>query len=408
MSNRVTLKDVAARAGVSQTTISLFLNGNTGVCSEETAERIRTALTELNYTRSRQGSVAAATLPTAATAGTVTAAPPVVAYGAGAGVAGPTVRRRTRTLGMALPNAGDLLDPNGTAPSRVTDQVWHGASQVAEWEEFCLLSYPARLRETTDTETFLDGSISGLILNAGYADPRPAQLAAAGLPVVVLHRFLAVPDTCGSVCAYESDTVELAMNHLWELGHRRIAHYAGPVEVPGTAAESAPLSAPQIRHTPSDIAIRRLERYEIWMRQNGAYDPRLTYAAETDWQGEHAAEALATWWALPEGERPTAVFCANDTLAVRLREAAEKMGLSVPGDLSLVGVGDSNRAAESGLTSVVIPGEQIGREAVRLLLRMIDGAASNPSERRRAIPVTQIAVRESTAPPATAAGHSDL
>lgn len=400
MSNRVTLKDVATHAGVSQTTVSLFLNGSTNVCSAETADRIRAAVSELGYARPRGAAASGTSAEVGAAAvseaggGVATLARPTAAPEAIPAL--PPSPRRLRTLGMALPNTGDLLDPADTTPSRLTDQVWHGASQMAEWEEFCLLSYPARLRETTDIRAFLDGSITGLILNAGYEDPRPALLSESGLPVVVLNRTSDIPEACGSVSAYEADTVELALSHLHGLGHRRIAHYAGPVEPDLVPPASVGPNAP-IRHVPSDVAVRRLERFVVWMRQHGGYDPDLVFA-EANWRGDHAADALDSWLALPQESRPTAVFCASDSLALRLCEAARERGLSIPGDLSIVGVGDSTEATNNGLTSVVLPGEQIGREAVRLLLRMQDGAAPNPADRRRAVPVTQIATRESTGP----------
>src|SRR5262249_23023401 len=159
-----------------------------------------------------------------------------------------------------------------------------------------------------------------------------------------------------------------------------------------TAAGPGDSGRPVIQYVPSDVAVQRRERYLGWMRMNAAEtgldDPTELVFAEDSWRGDHAAEALAYWMSLPEEKRPTAVFCASDALALGLREAAQAADLSIPADLSIVGVDDSRAAATAPvpLTSVAIPGEQIGREAVRLLMRMIEGIP--PVSCRLAVPVT--------------------
>ena len=202
MSNRATLKDVAARAGVSLTTVSLFLNGNESVCSRDTAERIREAISELNYTKGRSGHLSSrpavgVNLPAGEGMmsgygyATATLAPPSTGIGlrplpAEAERAAARLRARSRTLGMGISPAFDLLDPNDAGPSHLADLVWHGASRMAEWDDYRLLSYPASVRNASDPSPFLDGSVAGLILTGGYEDPRPARLAEAGLAVVLL------------------------------------------------------------------------------------------------------------------------------------------------------------------------------------------------------------------------------
>jgi len=422
VSNRATLKDVAARAGVSLTTVSLFLNGNESVCSRDTAERIREAISELNYTKGRSGHLSSrpavgVNLPAGEGMmsgygyATATLAPPSTGIGlrplpVEAERAAARLRARSRTLGMGISPAFDLLDPNDAGPSHLADLVWHGASRMAEWDDYRLLSYPASVRNASDPSPFLDGSVAGLILTGGYEDPRPARLAEAGLAVVLLGRFLDIPDGCGAVYALERDTVDLAMNHLQELGHHIIAHYAGPVKPAASSltadGAAAGMPRPSIQYTPSDIAIQRRERYLGWMRMNateaGGDDLSELVFADDSWRGDRAAEALSYWMSLPEEKRPTAVFCASDALALRLMEAAFQAGVSIPDELSIVGVDDSPAAATATvpLTSVAIPGEQIGREAIRLLLRMIEGIP--PISCRLAVPVTRISLRATAAP----------
>ena len=436
MSHRATLKDVAARAGVSPTTVSLFINGHETVCSRDTAERIRSAVSELNYRKGRSGhrpgiglglpvgNGGVATLtPTHSFATAMGSAPPLM-QGNGMLNYAPGINRSphltgiSRTIGIGFSPACNLLDPNDSEPTHLASLVWQGASQVTDWDGCRLLTYPLDARRSSEIVSFLDGAASGVILIPGNEDPRPARLAQAGLPVMLLGRSENIPDGVGSVYALERDTVDLAMGHLWEMGHRRIAHYAGPV---GYAAQGGSNGVhvngaysnghngvtgnyyDALSYSPSEAAQQRLARYQSWMRMHGMETAGLNIEAlvytENNWHGDHAEEALDAWLALPAEQRPTAVFCASDSLALRLMDAAAARGISIPGELSIVGVDDSLEArnATVPLTSVVMPALQIGREAARLLLRMLEGwpAASC----RIAVPVTQIAARASSAAP---------
>jgi DNA-binding LacI/PurR family transcriptional regulator len=388
LTQRITLKDVATRAGVSQTTVSLYMNGNAQVCSPETAARIESAVTELNYVARRRSGAAQAVRETAAL-------PP------------PIARRLIRTLGVAIPHSGDLLFVTGdagsaaatarlAASSRLADQIWNGASVMAEYEDYGLLSYPASVRDSTDAAPFLDSAVAGVLLNAGQDDVRPGVLTRAGMPVLLLGSLRQIPDGCGAVYACESDIVELVLGHLWDLGHRRIAHLAGPDGQTEDAATAPP---------PSTAASLRLERYRAWMRVHAAFDPALEFSGVRTWLGDTEEDhgriraALETWMALPQP--PTAIFCASDGLAIQLAASIHTSSAPHAGALALVGVGNSAASRETagviagGLTSVALPGEQIGRESVRLLLRMIEGVPGNQC--RLAVPVTQLVIRGSSA-----------
>ena len=429
MSHRATLKDVAARAGVSPTTVSLFINGHETVCSRDTAERIRSAVSELNYRKGRTGPRpglgmgvpvgsmgGVATISPSHTFATALGTHPSLLQGNGMLGYAPGMNRApqlSRTIGIAFSPACNLLDPNDTEPTHLAGLLWQGASQVTDWDGCRLLTYPLEARRSSDIVSFLDGAASGVVMIPGHEDPRPTRLAQAGLPVMLIGRSEDIPDGCGSVYALERDTVDLAMGHLWETGHRRIAHYAGPT---GGAAQSGINGSgayasngvnghyyDALSYSPSEAAQQRLSRYQGWMRMHGGDMANLNLDSlifvENNWRGDHAEQALDAWMALPAEQRPTAVFCASDTLALRLLEAAKARGISVPEQLSLVGVDDSPEARDASvpLTSVVMPALQIGREAARLLLRMLEGwpAASC----RLAVPVTQITVRESSASP---------
>ena len=344
---KATISDVAEKAGVSITTVSRFVGGRESVCSAETAQRIRTAITDLHYTPSSMVSSA--------------------------------VGRATKTLGVCMYSPLDIHVEYG---GFFFERLWRGILAEASDTDYALLHYPAAVHGGTSTDPFLDGRVDGLLyhsptsLRAPHApDSRPARLAAAGMPTVVLTRSRDLPDACGSAFTDEARTADLALTHLWEQGHRRIAHIAGPTGPGG------------------DIAIGRLEAYRDWMRERGVYDPALE-GQMPGWRPDnHVSEIVAAWHALPE--RPTAVFAANDALALAVITAARTLGWRVPADLSVVGVDNTPEAAAGGLTSVEPPMEEVGRASVRALLGLIQGVPAAPC--RIAVPVTRLVPRDTTA-----------
>lgn len=342
---KATISDVAEKAGVSITTVSRFVSGRENVCSPETAERIRTAITDLHYTPSSMVSSA--------------------------------VGRPTKTLGVCMYSP---LDPTVSFGNFFFERLWRGILAQASTQGYALLHYPGAVHGGSSTDPFLDGRVDGLLYHPPGSirsphshDSRPARLAAAGMPTVVLTRSRNLPDACGAAFTDEAETAALALSHLWEQGHRRIAHIAGPTGFDG------------------DIAIGRLEAYRNWMRERGVYDPALE-GEMAGWNtDEHIAETIANWHSL--AARPTAVFAANDLCAFAVITAARGLGWSVPAELSVVGVDNTPEAAALGLTSVEPSMEEVGRAAVRALLDLIQGSA--PA--RIAVPVTRIVHRDTVA-----------
>ena len=414
---RTTLKEVAAAAGVSQTTACLYLNGSSHVCSDETAARIRQAITQLQYTRGLRALDAASaknsvpTLPksredSAKDTAYLREKMPTRPGNKIDGVAeiGRTpvstrrqkreapdrpslaLARRLRTIGVSLPTAfsSDGTELSHPAMAQFANQIWAGASEYAEWEECRLLTFPRRLRSLPSAEAFMEGSIGGLIMEAGFHDPRLESLMRFGLPVVLVNRFLDIPKGCGAVYPMERDTVEVALQYLWARGHRRIAFYGGPVIAMDSPQTGATPVTTGIDWEPSDIATMRFERYRVFMRSRQQESASITFC-EKNWDGDHASDALAQWEQSPQP--PTAVLCASDSLALALWDVAEQKGLFIPEDLSIVGIGDIPEAHRAGrpLTSVALPGVEVGREAMRLLMRIIEGV---PAEQcRQAIPL---------------------
>lgn len=354
---KATLREVASEAGVSSTTVSLFMNGREDVCSAETGERIRKAILALNYT------------PNSLTRG--------------------LRKGELITIGIFMQNPDEDEFVFG---SLYLEQIWRGVMRQADEEYYSLLRYAHAVSERT-SDIFLDGRVDGMLLH-DHLNDRAIHLCNAGMPTVFIDRRLNIPEGCGSAYANQADIIDLGLSHLWQLGHRRIAFVAGPVAHFGPAQD---LPASAIAFPDGDpVAIDRLQSYQDWMARRRELDPDLVGHTQT-WWAPHAHAMLRRWRTLDKP--PTAVLCSNDTQAVEIIAAAKAVGLNIPGDLSVVGVDDSPSAATASppITSVRVPMIQVGKDAVRALLRLIRGAPIKDC--RIAVPVTDITIRSSTAPP---------
>lgn len=353
---KATITEVAARAGVSAATVSRLLGGHSDVCSPETARRVREAAAVLHYT------------------------PGAVARG--------SRERETRTIGVCMQLPLDDLTPD--FENFYAERLTRGINMAAASLQYSLLFYSQEVRVGSSCAPFLDGRVDGLLYHVGNKTTRPRQTAAAGLPSVVLALSRDLAPGCGAAYADERDTANLALGHLWGLGHRRIAHLAGPVT-------DHPHG--NLRQKAHDSAIGRQESVVRWLSARGAHDPALI-SAEHSWR-EAEPQVRRTWEAWRAASAPpTAVFCANDHLARTLIAAAQASGWHVPRDLSVVGV-DNQIMPDGGgppLTTVDVPVREVGKVAVRALLRLMAG---EPAEDCRvAVPVTNLVVRATTALPA--------
>ena len=386
---KATIQDVADRAGVSRTTVSHFVSGNKRACSPETAKRIRSAIEALHYAPAVRGAR----------------------------------HQPTKAIGVCVESAANFDEWSDQRYSYM-ERVWSAIIREADVAGYTLLQYPAGVRYGKSADTFLNGSIDGLLIGTRRDDERLRALVSAGLPTVLLNRHIALPPGFGAVCMEERNTIDLALSHLWGLGHRRIAHLAGPVALPWKSyvapqglpdpSQALPRSAGNSRDvTPSDTAARRCDAYIAWMSAREAYDPFLLgfaqswlvanpYLATEPGITENIEGIIASW--LGSDDPPGAVLCANDELAFAVIRVAKRCGARVPEDLSVVGVDNRFAAADNDppLTSVDIPAEHLARAAMRLLFRLLQGgdaAIGAAAEQIVTVPVTQLVVRHSTAAP---------
>jgi LacI family transcriptional regulator len=202
-----------------------------------------------------------------------------------------------------------------------------------------------------------------------------ARLQRAGFPFVVVDPREPVPDGIASVTAQNAAGAREATRHLLGLGHRRIAAITGPG---GWVATE-----------------QRLVGYRSALAEAGVL-PRPELEVEGDFTAEGGRAAAARLLSLPEP--PTAIFAFNDNLAVGVVEEARARGLAVPDDLSLVGFDDAELAPllTPPLTTVRQPLDEMGRIAVSLLARLLEGQHVEALEIELA---TTLVERGSTAPP---------
>ncbi|WP_434443159.1 LacI family DNA-binding transcriptional regulator [Lentzea sp. E54] len=307
MKPSVGIRDVAQHAGVSNATVSNVLN-RPDVVAPATRQRVLAAIEELGFVRNESARQLRA--------------------------------GRSRVLAYVVLDASN---PFFTDVARGVED----AAREAGFALFLCNSASDGGREREYLELLHEQRVEGILITP--VDAESAQLTDRGTPVVLVDREA----TEGSRCSVAVDDVlggELAVTHLIENGHTRIAMVGGP------------MSIQQVRDR-REGALRALANAGLPPESLTVLETRGLRVAE----GRGAGERLV---GLPASRRPTAAFCANDLLALGLLQSMTQQGLRVPDDLAVVGYDDIEFAAAAAvpLTSVRQPREQLGRTAAQLLL----------------------------------------
>ena len=332
----VTIADIAREAGVHPASVSRALRGIGGKVSEATRQRIERVADELGY------------LPNAVAASLRT--------------------KRSNLVGVIVPDLGNpLFGPLVT-----------GIEVELRGQGFmCLVAH------TTDEPTarselvaaFAHRQVSGLlILSAEIGDSLLDVVQRYRLPTVLVNRGFG-DRRFSSVVNDDHESVRLVLDHLVGLGHRRIAHIAGP------ASSSTGLARRQ-----AFAALCRKYKLSSQIVQAGAFTREAGVAAATKM--------------LARSFHSTAIFAANDLIALGVLDALRARRLSVPGDLSLVGHNDMPLVdlIDQPLTTVRIAVNQMGRQAAQMLIGLLGEPTQAPVFRMLQ---PQLVVRGSTAAPAT-------
>ncbi len=327
--------DVAKRAGVSQTTVSYVLSGRKDVViPESTRERIWRAARELGY---RPNSLARG-----------------------------LVKGKTQTIGVLIPR----MDSSFHA------LIMDGIQEVCTTADYRVLLADSRHNaelEARQVEMLLEHRVDGIISIAvagASSGSWVRMLKREGVPLVIVdeHTFEGEAD-----CVVSDDVTgaKAAVEHLIRLGHQRIVHLSAGKD----------MSAARDRCAGYLDAMQEagIQPREEWVKGDSFFMPV-----------ERIHEIVAELLDLPEP--PTALFAANDDLAAEAIEVARLRGIAVPGQLAIVGYGNTEVGRHLRLTTVHQDPRRMGQEAARRLMQRLQ----NPDLPVECILLpTQLVIRES-------------
>ncbi len=310
MKTRVSIKDIAAQAGVSHSTVSRALQG-TGRMSEETRARILALAEEMGYT------------------------PDALAQS--------LVRGRTKTVGVVVTTIADPFVAG----------IIDGIEEVAGRAGYTVLLAASHMdpeREMQVVENLHQRRVDAVIVTASRVGSHYSEhLQRFGVPIVLVNNMMEGEYLYAITCDQETGA-RLATEHLLALGHRRIA-YVGS----STREHSSHL---------------RERGYRMALQDAGVtMDPDLVYMPSQDQDVAVGKQALAHLWPL----HPTAIFAYNDLTAIGVMIAARERGIRIPQDLSIVGFDDieATQFVCPPLTTVRQPREAMGRAAMQMTLDLL-------------------------------------
>ncbi|MFC8800122.1 LacI family DNA-binding transcriptional regulator [Promicromonospora sp. NPDC057138] len=341
---RVAMTDVARRAGVSQKTVSRVVNGEPHVADAIRA-KVQAAIEEMGFR------------PNAAARALVT--------------------RRNQRIGMVTPSTA-LYGPAS---------ILEGVDSALRGSGYYLSVARTQGNGVADLQAAIDElvtqDIAGLVLSEPIDLGHPDLRIPHGLPVLSFGSPKAGSTTPSTpeadarpdefvMGADEMAGARSAAEHLLALGHRTVHHIGGTEGWSATA--------------------RRIAGWRGALSDAGVEEPPAVHGDWTPRSGYEAATELLRRGGV------TAIFAANDHMAIGAIRAVERAGLRVPHDVSIVGFDDAPEAEflSTPLTTVRQDFAEVTRLAVHRLVRTIEGRP--PAERRRLVPA-QLVVRESTAPP---------
>lgn len=323
------MRDVARAAGVSHQTVSRVINDHPSL-RDETKQRVLEVMTELNYRPNR--------------------------------AARALVTSRSRTIGILASHRSEY------GPATMIKAVEIAAKDSGYFASTVNLGGSDDDEIRAGLDHLMNQAVDGIVIVAPQVRVlNTLSLLPLGVPYVAVHQraeagrhVIAVDQVLGA---------RLATRHLVELGHRRIAHVAGPQDW-----------------------IEAEARTRGFVEEMAAHGITTEAPLIGDWSSDFG---YSVGRRLREDPRVTAVFSSNDQMALGVIHALREGGLDVPGDLSIVGFDDIPEARHfwPPLTTVSQDFTEVGRRAVARLINDIDDAAGAPVETIE----PRLIVRQSTA-----------
>lgn len=316
MKHRPTIRDVARKTSLSVSTVSLVLNNKAHV-SEETRRRVQKAIDELGYHPQR------------------------------------------RARGLASKSSGNigfiLTDDHFSQAEPFYTKIFLGTEfEARKHNYYVLLTTVGRtLKETKDVPRFfLEQNVDGVVIAGKIAPSWIDYIRERNLPLILIDYEL----PSRSVSCVVIDNVagaRVALEHLRTCGHTKVGFIGGDIEHPSIAERY---------HSYREVlSSDGMEFRESWISIDEP-DTRVR-------NGYNAANRLF----LSGGQRPSAVFAANDAMAIGSMQCLKESGLKIPSDVAVVGFDNIEASihVEPRLTTVNVHKEEMGALAVRRLVEMI-------------------------------------
>jgi len=328
----VTIKDIAAQADVSTTTVSRVLNNKPDV-SDTTKAKVKKIMDELNYQ------------------------PNNIARG--------LVMKKTKTIGLIIPDISNPFFPE------IVKGVEHRAKELGYSVIICDTDNQIK-EEKSSIELLLGKQVDGMITSLSIESAEEFDdFKMINFPVVQLDRNVPGLDY-PKVSINNELSAYKAAKYLTSLGHKKIAHVTGELK--------------------TKTAQDRLKGFKEALKANGI-EVEERYIIEGDYSQESGYDAFAKIAKMDN--RPTAVFFANDLMAIGAYEAAAKYNINIPNDISVIGHDGISIASvvQPRLTTMIQPKNKLGRIAAEVLIDMIEGREKNPED---VILATELIKRKST------------
>lgn len=312
---RITIRTVAEDAGVSVAAVSKVLRDAYGVSAALRA-RVQASIEKLGYR------------PHAAARG---------------------MRGQTYTLGFLIPDLrnpffADIMAGMNAALERTQYQTLLGVSDLAEPNEKALI------------ENMIDRQMDGIMVIGPRMPLSEIREFAARIPTVLLAYHPGKDDNFDTVNNDDRHGAELVVQHLVAAGYKQIAYLSQLIHGANHAAM---------------VTANREVGYRAAMQKAGlAKHIRVVEAVQTSRETQSVARHL-----LQSRNRPEAIFCWTDFIALEVMSVARELGLSVPGDLAIVGYDNTSYCdlAQNALTSIDQSGQVLGLQSARLLIERIKG-----------------------------------
>lgn len=333
---RLTIREIAREAGVSTATVSRVMNGSELV-SADTRESVKSVIERNGYLSH--------------------------------GIAVSLASARSLSIGLVIPTITNSIYASST-------QAIQSITQAAGYTLLLGNSEFSPELEEKLIRNLIERRVDGLILTGGERNPAVYDLIEAhGVPFVVTWKRMPKGARRPSVSFDNYKGGRMAVEHLIELGHRRIGLVCGRTDV-------------------NDRARDRRTAYEDALRARGL-PIEHGFIHEGDFEFVHGRNAMQSMLRLRQP--PTAVFCANDIQAIGAMFECGEQGLSVPDDMSLVGFDDLPAAqyVRPRLTTIRVPAQRMGERAATNVLYAIQSGKMPPTEE---LPV-ELILGGSTAPP---------